>query len=472
MSDESGCESPRSAPGMKAVVVGAGMAGLVAARQLAHAGLAVTVVEASGQVGGPVAAHEVGGLVLDAGAESYAKRTSAFADLAEALGLGEQLVDPNPAGAWLYYSDSRGHAQATPLPERTLLGIPGDLEDASLREILGRVGLLRAKLDTNLPKGVGAKAASLADLVRARMGHTVLERLVSPVVGGVYSVSPEDLDPEVVIPGIRAAIREQGSLSAAIAALRGPGERPGSAVGGLRGGIFQIARALRTELEDLGTEILLDTRVEAIQPQEDGSWLVSTAVVQLQAERLVIATDAFEALGLLEPHLPQAEHLGDLREQRRELTLLTLVVDQPELDAAPRGTGVLIAPNNGEVRAKALTHSTVKWPWLGDEEGPGTHVLRLSYADAAAASVTQALTDASTVLGLSIAEQDIVDAAKLSWLSAVSPATIGQRARIAEFRAALAEAFPGRISVTGAWLAGNGLAAVIADAHTQASRLS
>ncbi|WP_018134456.1 protoporphyrinogen/coproporphyrinogen oxidase [Acaricomes phytoseiuli] len=500
MSNESGFEDPlpadsrsASVPGTRAVVIGAGIAGLVAARELAHAGMAVTVIEASGQVGGAVAAHEVGGLVLDAGAESYATRSPVFAELAEALGLGEQLTEPNPAGAWLYHPEIKNPDHAVPLPKQALLGIPGDLDEPSLREVLGGPGLLRAKLDMNLPKGVGAKAASLADLVRARMGQTVLDRLVAPIAGGVYSVSPEELDPEAVIPGIRASIREHGSLSAAIRAMRGPGVRPGSAVGGVRGGVFQIARALRTELEDLGVEILLDTPVEGVhlEPQEQQAghaggkdtknnpvgrgaaetWRVSTALAQLPAERLVIAADAVSAVQLLTPHLAEAEEFADIAEQRRELTLVTLLVDMPELDAAPRGTGVLIAAQEATIRAKALTHSTVKWSWLAEEEGPGTHVLRLSYPERDAASVPQALADASTVLGLEITEQDVVDADQLTWASAVSPALLGQRAKLAELRAAVSASHPGRLAVTGAWLAGNGLAAVIADAQGQARKL-
>lgn len=468
MTDGTGTEKTSPLPRTTAVVIGAGMAGLVAARELAHAGFAVTLLEASAEIGGPVAAHEVGGLVLDAGAESYAKRSNAFEDLAAQLGLAEQLVEPNPIGAWLEYADSRGEAKAATLPTGALLGIPGDLDDPVLREILGRTGLLRAKLDANLPRGVGARSRSLADLVRARMGQTVLDRLVAPVVGGVYSTSPADLDPEAAVPGLLAAMREHGSLAAAVAAIRGNSgrSRPGSAVGGLRGGVFQIAQALRTELEELGVEIRRECAVSSIR-RTGTAWHISVPGSELEAQRVVLATEAAAALELVREVAPVVEDFGSV--QGKKLTLVTIVVDLPELDAAPRGTGVLVSEQVKGITAKALTHATVKWPWLADEEGPGTHVLRLSYREGSDSGLPQALADASALLGLQVREEDVLDWDSIEWISSVPAAGVGQRTRIEAFRAAVEEI--DGLAVTGAWLAGNGLVSVIADARAQAQRL-
>lgn len=473
MTEGSGSEKTSPAPGTTAAVVGGGMAGLVAARELAHAGFSVTLLEAGAEIGGPVAAHEVGGMVLDAGAESYAKRSNAFADLAAQLGLAEQLVDPNPVGAWLEYADGRGEAKAAPLPTHGVLGIPGDLDDPVVREILGRTGLLRAKLDANLPRGLGAKSRSLADLVRSRMGQTVLDRLVTPVVGGVYSTSPADLDPEAAVPGLLAAMREHGSLAAAVAAIRNSSGRakPGSAVGGLRGGIFQIAQALRTELEELGVHIQRNSPVSSIR-RSGTAWQLSIPEAELEVERIVVATEAAAALALLQGVVPEAEQFGGALGEKvhgAKLALLTIVVDLPELDAAPRGTGVLVSELVKGISAKALTHATVKWPWLADEEGPGTHVLRLSYRDGVESGLPQALADATALLGQEVREADVLDWDRVEWTSSVPAAGVGQKARIETFRAAV-EKIDG-LAVTGAWLAGNGLVSVIADARAQAQNL-
>ena len=83
-----------------ALVVGGGVAGLTAARDLAAAGLRVTLVEADDHFGGAVGAHEVAGLVLDSGAESFATRSDAVPQLLEDLNLSDRLVSPKPAGSW------------------------------------------------------------------------------------------------------------------------------------------------------------------------------------------------------------------------------------------------------------------------------------------------------------------------------------------------------------------------------------
>ena len=96
--------------------------------------------------------------------------------------------------------------------------------------------------------------------------------------------------------------------------------------------------------------------------------------------------------------------------------ICTLVVDDHRLDAAPRGTGVLVSAHATGVRAKALTHATAKWPWLAELAGPGRHVLRLSYgrgdgtdlpAESELAAV--ALADAAELLGVALRPADVVD---------------------------------------------------------------
>jgi protoporphyrinogen oxidase (EC 1.3.3.4) len=80
----------------------------------------VVVLEASDRAGGQVARHTVGGLELDAGAESFATRGGTVADLAGRLGLGDEIVRPAELPAWLYRADGT----AMPLPATSLLGIP------------------------------------------------------------------------------------------------------------------------------------------------------------------------------------------------------------------------------------------------------------------------------------------------------------------------------------------------------------
>lgn len=502
---------PQSHPSPRqAVVVGGGISGLLAARDLQADGFQVSIYDAAASWGGCVAHHEVAGVVLDAGAESFATRNTAVADLAAELGLAEKITTPNPAGAWVWLPDG-----PVPLPRTGVLGIPSDLTAPEVRAALGASGVLRAALDAKMPANIGTSEAvsSVAELVRARMGKRVLERLVAPVVAGVHSADPELLDVDMVAPGLRAGIREHGSLAAAVAAQRAGGSKPGSAVGGLIGGMHTLVTALVEQLRGNGAALHSGHRIKAVYrgdtdtPETDAGtesegaapaknppaemydggapsrWIVDwergTERGFEAADVLVVATDGPTAVKLLGAELPQL--LPFAPAPGPDIRLVTLVLDVPELDSMPRGTGVLVAPGVAGIKAKALTHATAKWGWLADSTGPGTHVLRLSYgragvkaADAVRLTpgtakeedlIPTALADASTLLGVELTDSDVLGADIVRWKGALPFAAVGHQAKMAQVHA-LANEVPGLV-LTGGWMSGNGLAAVVSGTRRQ-----
>ncbi|AFR29793.1 protoporphyrinogen oxidase HemG [Arthrobacter sp. Rue61a] len=466
------------------MVVGGGISGLIASRELAADGWAVTVLEASNAWGGCVGSHVVAGLQLDSGAESFATRSTAVADLARELGLADRIVAPHPGGAWVQLPNGPQE-----LPKTGVLGIPANPWDPEVRRSLGLAGAMRASLDRWLPASVGTSSdvTSVSSLVRTRMGKRVLERLVSPVVGGVHSADPALLDVDMVAPGLRAGLRAHGSLAAAVAAQRrtatastasGPA-KAGSAVAGLKGGMNTLVVALVSDLRERGVSLLTGKRAEDVVKTEDG-WRVTAGNDTYDADRLVVALDGPAAVGLLEKSLPE---LSSLRPAPGPLvSLVTMVVDLPQLDGRPRGTGILVAPETPGIKAKALTHATAKWDWLADEAGPGTHVLRLSYgrreeggggADLVlddGSLLAAALEDASALLTVRVSRSDIVDWDVVRWAGALPFAAVGHKQRVAQVRKVCAAA--DGLTMVGGWLAGNGLAAVVADTRAQLAAVS
>ena len=476
--------SKATVAGPTAVVVGGGISGLIAARELAAAGSAVTVLEANQAWGGCVGSHVVAGLHLDSGAESFATRSTAVADLARELGLADRIVAPHPGGAWVQLPNGPQE-----LPKTGVLGIPANPWDPEVRRSLGLTGAIRASLDRWLPASVGTSSdvTSVSSLVRTRMGKKVLERLVSPVVGGVHSADPALLDVDMVAPGLRAGIRAQGSLAAAVAAQRkgakgsasgsggasGPA-KAGSAVAGLKGGMNTLVEALVADLRERGVELLSNQHADDVVKTQDG-WRVTAGDATYDAGRLVVALEGPAAVGLLQQSLPE---LASLRPAPGPLvSLVTMVVDLPQLDGRPRGTGILVAPQTPGIKAKALTHATAKWDWLADEAGPGTHVLRLSYGRREEAGgggdvvlddeslLAAALEDASALLTVPISQADIVDWDVVRWAGALPFAAVGHKQRVAQVRQVCGAA--DGLTVVGGWLAGNGLAAVVADTRAQ-----
>ena len=470
-----------------ALVLGGGISGLLSARELASAGYQVTVLEAGPEWGGCVGSHTVAGLTLDSGAESFATRSDAVARLAGELGLAGSIVPPRPGGAWVQLPDGPRE-----LPKTGVLGIPANPWDPEVRRSLGVLGTLRAALDRFLPASVGTAddVISVSALVRARMGNRVLERLVAPVVGGVHSADPGLLDVDMVAPGLRAGIRRHGSLAAAVSAQRRAGagsparngRRPepaapakaGSAVAGLERGMHTLVTALVGDLRSRGVTLLSETPASAVARTVEG-WRVTSPEATFDAGLLVVGVDGPAAVGLLEAAVPSLE--GRRPPAGPDVKLVTLVLDKPELDRRPRGTGVLVAPQTPGIEAKALTHATGKWDWLAEAAGPGRHVVRLSYGrvdgageqpggpDTDAELLAASLRDAQALLGVAIEAGDVVDWDVVRWRGSLPFAAVGHRARVADIRKACAAA--GNLAVVGGWVAGNGLAAVVSDTIEQ-----
>ena len=480
------------------VVIGGGVAGLVAAREAVHVGLRTLVLEAEDVVGGCVRAQDVAGLTVDVGAESFATRTGSVATLLAELGIDDQIVSPNPAGSWLHLPALTGGGSMTVRsPKTSLLGIPASPLADDVRAVIGTAGAWRAYLDRILPILTIGHAQRLGPLVRKRMGTKVLDRLVSPLSTGVYSVDADDLDVALVAPGLNAAMTRMGSLSGAVAELRASATA-GSAVQGIRGGMSRLVEALVADIQHFGGEIRTGVSVDGLAPTEvngEPGWAVTASAapaeepapagpnLDLSARRVVVAAPAGVAVPLLAAAREDWAHLADLGwPAAASVEIVTLVLDAPALDDAPRGTGVLVASDTPGVTAKALTHASAKWAWLAERAhaaADGRNVVRLSYGRVGQPLPTVhlstedvedlALADASAILGVALTRAHLVESARVVWTDAVSHAAIGQRARVQQVRDALdADA---TIAVVGSWVAGTGLASVIPDARESARRL-
>lgn len=193
----------------------------------------------------------------------------------------------------------------------------------------------------------------------------------------------------------------------------------------------------------------------------------------------MIATSAGPALDLLRGASAETAELADLDwPQLSVVETASLVLGAPELDSAPRGTGVLAA-KNAPVRAKALTHASAKWEWIRRAAGEGTHVVRVSYGRPGDKETTTelnddefyglALRDASTLLGVRIDHAQVLGFVRTQWEMAIPRIVTGQRHRLAQVRE-YTEKVDG-LEIAGSWVAGTGLASVVPDAKEVAKRV-
>ncbi len=435
-----------------AIVVGAGAGGLVAAWELARTGRRVVLLEAMNRPGGLLGRADLDGLALDAGAEGYSVRGGAVAQLLADLGADDRIRYPEPVGAWLQTATG-----AHRIPQGLYFGLPADPQADDVRAVVGEV-----------PRAVepASGAETMADLARAGYGQRVLDDLVTPLVGGVYSTTPAEVRLADLAPGTAALVEAGTPLRDAVAqAVSAP--PPGGAVNGISGGMHQLAGLLLAAANRStgAVEVRCDQPVSGVQ-RRAGRWSVTTASGTETAPVLVLAVPLDVATTLLGGPRPT--------EAAAALDVISVVLADAGLADAPRGTGVLVGANVPGVVAKALTHSTAKWAWLRQAAGD-REVLRLSYGRRGQAPATANLqaaelralvvADASALLGRPVSEPIAMQ--RTGW-QVLPPGTPG----LTVAKQWLTGRRSDGLAVVGAGVAGVGLAAVVPQARAEILRLT
>ncbi|WGY03279.1 FAD-dependent oxidoreductase [Nocardioides sp. QY071] len=438
---------------MKAVVVGAGIAGLTSARALAEAGNDVLVLEATDRPGGKLRAGEVAGVRVDVGAEAMLHRRPEGTALAAALGL--PITHPTAATSRVWTRDALRR-----LP-RTVMGAPLDLDDLAATGILSADGLDRARHQA-VPHPDGD--VSVGDLVAHRYGDEVVDRLVEPLLGGVYAGQARRISARSAAPQLLDLLARDEVTAPA------PPTDALPVFASVDGGMWRLPAALEADLHDRpNAEVRYDTPVTAIRRTPTG-FVVTTSTGDEAAGLLVLATPAAPTARLLADLAPgAATELEEIAYASVALVTFAFRGDDPGVaDALDTGaSGFLVPPVDGR-RVKASTFSFAKWDWVRDA-GEGLLVLRTSLGRFGEESTLQvpdeglvraSLADLETATGLTATP---VDAVVQRWGGGLPQYWVGHADRVARIRAAVAEV-PG-LALCGAAYDGVGIPATIGSAQ-------
>jgi protoporphyrinogen/coproporphyrinogen III oxidase len=438
-------------------VVGGGIAGLAAALRLRDRlgpQVSITVWDKDDRVGGKLHTGAVDGVTAELGAETFLMRDpeggdSAAVALARRFDL--ELLHPAPVPPALVV-DGALH----PIPGGTLLGVPGDLDQVAAVAAVDR----DRDRDGGQPLLAEHEDVAVGDLVRRRFGNQVVDRLVDPMLGGVYAGRADQLSLATTMPGLAAACRTEPTLAGAVrAALAAARHRTGGPVfATVRGGLDRLVAAVAGAS---GAQVQLGRPVRRLSRAGAGWRLVvgSTRDPEpVDVDAVVLALPVRPAARLLVEVAPGgAERLGDV--DYASVALVTLVL--PPGTPLPERSGLLVPASEGRT-IKAATFFTRKWPHLAAGDRPVVvrasvgrygeeQVLRM--ADAELARVAHA--DLSAILGQPLPSPHAARVRR--WGGALPQYAPGHLELVAGVRAAL----PETLRLAGAGYDGVGIPACV-----------
>ena len=476
------------------VIVGAGISGLAAAFFLRDAPARITVLEGSPRVGGKLAVSEVAGIAVDEGAEALLTRRPEGLDLIRDVGLGDELVTPGTTSSAIWTREAM-----RPLPRRQFMGVPADLDDLARSGLLSADGLARAREDLDLPGTERDGDTAVAAYVGARFGPELVERLVDPLLGGVYAGRSENLSFEATLGPLAAASRSHRSLAGAAQSLlpapppepaaTRPGEPDVAPVGRppvfatLASGLGALPAAVAAAS---GAVIRTRSAVRELSRTATGWRLVAgsaAAPEEIHADAVVLAVPARPAARLL-AGVTGAPAAALASIDYASMAIVTLAYPRRDFPAAGdlSRSGYLVPAVDGHA-VKAVTYSTIKWPHLtgpapGVPAGGGTaaggpgepvDVIRCSVGRIGEEGLLQRSDDELAALAAAELAQATgargkpVDARITRWGGGLPQYTVGHLDRVAAIRAGVA-AQPG-LAVCGAAYDGVGIPACVATAR-------
>jgi oxygen-dependent protoporphyrinogen oxidase len=456
----------------RVVVVGGGIAGLAAADRIARTrtDAEVILLEASDRVGGKLRRVELAGTWIDVGAEAMMARRPEGLAAVEAAGLAPELIHPLTMSALLH---NRGINR--PLPARTLLGVPTDLATVRNADVLSDATLALVAAEPALgPYPPLGGDVSVGDLVAQRFGSEVVDRLVDPLLGGVYAGHAHRLSIQAAIPALAYRLIEQGEslLIAARAVVAADGrQEPGAPVfASVAGGLARLPEQLATRAT---FAVRTSTTVRSVRRTPSGFALDLGAVPdseELTADAVVLATPASKTAALLRSVAPEAAlELSEI--ETASMAIVTLAFEAGAA-ALPAGSGILVPQLEG-LAVKAMTFSSQKWPGIGQDSG--ALLMRASLGRAGEEWTLQredtelvriVRDELASVIGVSA---EPIDTHVQRWGGALPQYAVGHVQRVVRIRGAVAQV-PG-LAVCGATYDGVGIPACIGSAHIAADRV-
>ena len=458
---------------MNIAIIGAGLAGLTAAYELRDADARVDVYEATDRIGGKLytVAFEAG--PTDMGAEAFMARRVDAVEFFRGLGLGDSLVEPSGLGS-LVYVDGR----TEPLPHAGIMGIPSS--SAPVAHLVSEAAAAQIDAEGGEPGfewEIGSDA-NVGKLVRERYGDEVVDNIVTSLLGGVYSCAADDLGVRATIPQLaeefdRLAERGPVHLSEAVRNLETARKELPTGQGAVFNAFRDGYQELYEELaEQSGADIYVDAFISGIERVGGGASgkFRLKGGEDVEYDAVLLAVPAPTAALLLKQVAPEAAAaLAPVKLANSAVVGMRFATDT----GLPQNSGVLVAAGEGDVRAKAFTFSSRKWPHLAERGGALVRASFGRFGDDVALRASEddlvdwALDDLQAITGFDGREAGLEEIYVQRWFGGIPRYDEHHLDTVAR----VVDTLPAGVAVTGAWVGGVGVPAVIAHARAAAERL-
>ena len=333
----------------RVAIVGGGVAGVTAAYELARlAGcgkvVQVTLFEASTRLGGIVETVHEGGFTIECGPDAWVTEKPWARELAEELGLGEELMSSNDAERKTYVLVDK---KLQAMPDGMRMMVPADLEALNRSELFSAEAKQAYRDEVGRAKELRAIASdedeSVAEFVRRHFGEEVLSKIGAPLLSGVFGGDVEKLSVRAVMAPFVAMEREHGSLIAALQERAASGEKA-AVFTTLRSGMGTLVDRMIAAMP--ADWIRLGAEVRFVSFGEEG-WLVGTARGVERFDALLMAAPVDVARWLLKPIDARAAELMEM--EASSAVVVGFGFPDASTFAVPSGFGFLVPPGSGSL---------------------------------------------------------------------------------------------------------------------------
>jgi oxygen-dependent protoporphyrinogen oxidase len=368
--------------GPSTVVIGGGITGLSAAHRLLELDdrRHVIVLESAAAPGGVLRTVRKDGFLIEESADSFLTALPYGLGLCRRVGLEDEVIPTGPARR--AFVVSRG--KLVPIPDGLMIMAPTRLLPMATTPILSPWGKLRMGLELFVPMRDG-EDESLASFAVRRFGREAYERLIQPLVGGMYTGDPERLSVRATMPRFREMERAHGSLIRAALrerskAVSSDSGRPKAGGSGARYGMFVgLKRGMASLVEALVRKLPAGTvrcalEVERLERIEGGGWRIhgrGPARFALEADAVIVATPA-RAAGRLLAGVDRELSASLDRISSTSCAIVSLAYRRDQVAHALDGFGFVV-PKSEKRQILSGSFSSIKFPGRGPE---GTVLLR------------------------------------------------------------------------------------------------